>query len=90
MRDVVLGDVIAAARALRSVRPGLRRFVLTRMCREAASARRHYVLTRRSHRRWGDGSLMTAALRRRPVPEPPLSDPEYRACLILVLQALDC
>lgn len=88
MRRVFLGDALAAARALLGAPSSRRAWVLRRMIAEAQAADRYCQLTRRMHPLWGDGSLMSAALRRRSVPEPFLDDPEYRACVIDVLTEL--
>ncbi len=88
MRPVTINDAIAAARALLAQPPRRRDWVLWRMVAEATRAEAHRQAAGRPHPRWGDGTLMTAALRRRCRPEPQLNDPGYRACLIAVLEAL--
>ncbi len=87
-RPVTICDAIAAARALLAQPASRRDLVLWRMLREATRAEAHRQATGRSHARWGDGTLMTAALRRPCLPEPRLDDPDYRACLIAVLGVL--
>lgn len=88
MRPVLHGDVVAAARALYAL-PGEERIEgLGRLLRAADWAekfRRHH---RRAHPYWGDGSLMAAALAEDPPAEPSLSDPDYCACMALVLRTL--
>lgn len=88
MRPVMHGDVVAAARVLRSEIPETRPALLARLLRQTERADRFRKDTGRVHFLWGDGSLMTAALRRRPVPEPPLDDLDYCSCLAMVFEAL--
>ena len=78
MRPVRHEDVHAAARVLAGVAKPWRSWVLQRMFREATAACKCGAV---GHAIWGDGSLMTAALRRRPKPAPALSDIEYCKCL---------
>ncbi len=85
MQEFLLGDAIAAARALMLVPAPRRAWRLRRMLAEARAANAFRLAHGYSHPRWGDGSLMTAALRRGVPDEPPLSDPAYRQSLILVL-----
>lgn len=82
------GDALAAARALYPLPDRLHRFALTRMLAEAAAAEAHARATGRMHPRWGDGSLMAAALRRRCVREPLLTDPRWCRCVALVYGTL--
>lgn len=88
MRAPHLGDVVAAARALRAV-PGRQRAELLRvlMC-EAGAAQRHGRATGTNHPDFGDGSLMGAALRHPCVREPELGDRDYCRCLAMVLLAI--
>lgn len=88
MRGAHLGDVVAAARALRSVPELARAGLLARLFREADLAHRYGLQTGRNHRDHGDGSLMAAALRHPCVREPGLEDREYCRCLALVLLAV--
>lgn len=82
------GDVVSAARVLLSVHPGRREWVLMRMLREADMAEGHFRGRHRAHWLWGDGTLMSSALRRRPAREPRLSDQEYCRCLAMVYAEL--
>ena len=83
-----LGDASAVARVLRQT-PGHRRaWVHRRLLREADRAAVHLALTGRAHPIWGNGSLMAAALRRRPGSEPTLDDADFCLCLAIVLQHL--
>ncbi len=88
MRAPHLGDVVAAARALRAVPEVGRAGLLAALFREAGAAVRHGRATGVNHPRYGDGSLMAAALRHVCVPEPDLADRDYCRCLALVLLAL--
>ena len=88
MRQVLHGDVVAAARVLFAVPDAARAGLLARMLDEAHWADLYRKRTERAHPVWGDGSLMTAALRRAPPPEPTLSDRRYCSCLVQVLQAV--
>lgn len=87
MRNMLIGDALAAARALCRVAPERRLRRLFRMCWEADRANAYRLRTARMHPIWGDGSLMAAALRRKPVLAGSLDDPEFRTALILVLGA---
>jgi hypothetical protein len=89
MRQMLLGDVVAAARALLVVPSESRPMLLARLVREASFAEKHGRATGRNHPLHGDGSLMSAALRHPCVAEPPLDDKDYRLCLALVLTAMD-
>lgn len=87
MRPALHGDVAAAGRALLAVpapkRPGL----LAQMLREADFADAYRRKTGRAHPNCGGGSLMAVAMMRPRAPEPYLDDPDYAACLVLVLTA---
>jgi hypothetical protein len=84
MRTPLHGDVVAAARVLRVHRPEFRNWVLRRMLREADRANSRVRRGLPGHRIWGDGSLMTAALRRKPTAEPSLASRCYCESLALV------
>ncbi len=88
MRQILHGDVVAAARVLRAVPEAARPGLIARLLDEAHWADLYRKRTGRAHPVWGDGSLMTAALRRAPPPEPTLSDGRYCSCLVQVLQAV--
>ena len=88
MRDPLHCDAIAVARVLVGTRPERRKWVLMRLFREADLANGHFKRRNRAHPFWGDGSLMSAALSRRPAPEPALSQAEYCRCLSAAYQAL--
>lgn len=88
MRRVLHGDVTAAGRALLAAPPATRADLLDRLIAEADAAEAHRRATGRAHPRFGTGSLMAAAMSRPLAPEPFLDDPDYAACLALVLSAL--
>ncbi len=88
MRPPGHGDLIAAARVLRLRPVHLRRWCLLRLFAEADAADARGVAGRGMHPIWGDGSLMTAALRRGAVPDFGPTDPDYCRCLALVADAL--
>lgn len=88
MRPVMHGDVVAAARVLCALPSPRRGALVGRMLQEARWADRYRIAEGRVHPFWGDGSLMTAALNRRPGPEPQLTDRDYCACITSVLEAL--
>lgn len=85
MRKVLMGDVIAAARVLRGVPRGRRPAVLRGLLQAARRAEGHRKATGRAHPALGNGSLMAAAHRLKPDPEPFLDDIAYLEALILVL-----
>lgn len=88
MRRALHSDAVAAARVLLAVPPLWRRWVLSRLIREADLAHGRVKRGFPGHRLWGDGSLMAAALRRRPSAEPSLEDAEYCRCLSMVYAAI--
>lgn len=81
-------DAVAAARVLLRHRRERRPWVLHRMIAEAVTASDWRRRTGRVHPRWGDGSLMSAALRRPAANEPPLSDPAWCRLMAYVYLAL--
>lgn len=86
---VRLGDLTAAARVLRARPRRQWAWVAGRMLAEAAAGAWHLSRVGRPHPRYGDGSLMAAALRRRPAPAPVLAEARFRDALRAVLAALD-
>jgi len=82
------GDVVAAARVLFAQPSEQRQTLIGRLLREAGWADAYRRSVGRVHPIWGDGSLLTAALLRRPPPEPQLSDSDYCTCLAEVFDAL--
>ena len=88
MRPVLHGDVSAAACALLALAPCCRPRALAAMLAEADAADLFRKRTGRAHPRWGNGSLMAAALGHKRAPEPFLDQPDYAACMALVFEAL--
>jgi len=88
MRPVLHGDVSCAARALFAVPEAMRGLLCRRMIREADCADAHMRRTGRAHPLWGNGSLMSAARKRRLADEPGFDDPGYCQCFEMVLRAL--
>ncbi|MDJ1017899.1 MAG: hypothetical protein QNJ35_15430 [Paracoccaceae bacterium] len=80
--------MVAAARVLWASRRERRGWVLIRMFREADRAAGWRFRYGRPHPQWGDGTLASAALRRRPPPEPMLNDRAYCQCLVRVFGAV--
>lgn len=81
-------DVVAAARVLLRHPRQRWAWVLHRMLAEAVRADDWRRRTGRIHPRWGDGSLMSAALRRPTANEPPLADPAWCRLVAYVYLAL--
>jgi hypothetical protein len=88
MRQVLHGDVTAAARLLRAAPAAERAAAFARLVAEAELADRWRRRTGRAHPDYGDGTLMAAALAHRPGPEPFLTDAEYLDCLRVVIEGL--
>ncbi|MFD2739868.1 hypothetical protein ACFSUD_09830 [Sulfitobacter aestuarii] len=88
MRAVLHSDLIAAARALLLVPRDERPALCETMLREADWADRFTRRLGRMHPLWGNGTLLAAARRRDWADEPRVNQPDYCACLLLVLQAL--
>jgi len=88
MRQPRHEDVHAVARALLSVAEHRRTWVMRRIFREADLAMASIRNGASAHPKWGEGSLMSAALRRKPIAAPSLSDPEFCRCLAQVYQAI--
>lgn len=61
---------------------------MARVLDEARVAGHWIAKTKTCHPVWGDGTLMSAALRRGQSPHFPMSDPEYAACLADVARAV--
>ncbi len=88
MRAPTLVDAVAAARALRAVPEADRPALLRRLIREARQACRHVRSSGRAYPRFGDGSLIAAALGHPVAREPGLDDGDYCRCLAAVLLTL--
>lgn len=88
MRELLQGDVAAAARVLLALPEAARAPALKRMLAEAEIADRYRRHVGRAHWLYGDGSLRAAAMRHAMPAEPLLSDPDYLDCLARVIAAL--
>lgn len=88
MRTVSYSDLTVAARALLSVPPSERPKLCSRILCEADWADRYVRKLGRRHPAWGNGTVVAAANSRALAPERSVSDPEYRDCLMIVLQGL--
>lgn len=88
MRSILLGDIVALARALLAVPAGERPALARRTIAEAHMA--HHVFKRfgRPHATWGNGSLMARANGLPQRREPFADDPDYLAALREVIEAL--
>jgi hypothetical protein len=91
MRPVMIGDLLAAARALMPVPPPDRKLVWDQMISQTIAADKFRKRLGRNHPTWGDGSLMARALLDRAARHA-ISDtrtPDFRACLQTVICCLD-
>ena len=86
MRPLLWSDLRALARALLMVPKGARAALCAQVLREADAADRYVQRMGRDHPTWGNGTLLAAAARLPMAAEPALSDPDYCACCLLVLQ----
>lgn len=88
MRPVLPGDLSAAARALLPVPPAERRKLAARLLYEANAADCYRKRFGKAHARWGNGTLMAAAMMRPLGREPRLDDQDYLECQCVVFEAL--
>lgn len=88
MRQVLHGDIIAAARCLVEIPPSDRAAAISDMLYHAHTADKVTKRTGAPHKTWGNGSLMAAALPRPKHAEPSLSNLDYLAALHIILDAL--
>lgn len=88
MRQVFLGDVVAAARSVLEVPQHDRAAALVLMMYRAHCADKVMKRTQQPHACWGNGSLMAAATPKPTAAEPYLSDCDYLAAIRLVLSVL--
>jgi hypothetical protein len=88
MRPVLIGELVALARVLRAVAPACRMALARRVLTEARAADRHRRLRHKAHARFGDGTLMSAAMGYRQADESFASDPEFCHCLQVALAAI--
>lgn len=87
MRQVLIGDLMAAARVIVPLPAQDRRPVLRRLLAETHAAHLYAKRFGRPHRLWGNGSLMARAMAIQPEPVPPWGRP-LRAALAEVIAAL--
>ncbi|WP_204114638.1 hypothetical protein [Shimia biformata] len=88
MRLVLHGDLVAAARYLLPLPDPVRRSACRRLIDHAHAAHHFTRRTGRCHPLWGDGSLISAAMRHGLAAEPSLRDSDYCACLEMVLHEI--
>lgn len=88
MRPVLVGDMLAAARVLMALPREARDGAMAELLAEAELADRFRKRCGRAHPRFGNGSLMAAALVRAPGPEPFPADPPFLDALSRVAAAL--
>ena len=85
MRRLLLGDVIAAARALLVLPADQRKGLLDAMIHQADAAHRFFKRYSRPHPKWGNGSLMARANLLPQVAEPFASNIDYLQAIQLVI-----
>lgn len=88
MRQVMLGDVVAAARSLLEVPPSERAAAISLMIDRAHIADKIMKRIGLPHKDWGNGSLMAAALPKPTTSEPFLDDLDYLEAMKLSFAAL--
>lgn len=86
MRRLLIGDLMAGARAILPAPPPARAALADRLLAEAHAAHLYFKRYGRAHPRWGDGSLMTRALNHGAPDLPP--DRAYWQALELLLQRI--
>jgi len=88
MRSVSHGDICAAARVLLALPEADWPRQIATLLDEAHHADRYRKAFARYHPRLGTGTLMSAALARRPAPAPPVSETRHLQALAFVLEAV--
>ncbi len=88
MREITHGDIRAAARVLLGLPETGWPRLMREMLDEAHCADRYRKAFARHHPRLGNGTLMSAAFARSPVPEPPAADPRYLAAIAASIEAV--
>lgn len=88
MRALMMGDIVAAARALLAQPPDQRVGLLDRMIQQANAAHHYHKRLAKPHSSWGNGSLMARANVEAQVAEPFASDVDYLLVLQLVIGAI--
>ena len=86
MRPLLHGDLVAAGRALLAVPPACRQAHMSTLIIRSWAVDRYRKRYGKSHRDWGEGSLMSCARYYSQPPEPPLCDPNYAQALRCVSQ----
>ena len=89
MRRVLHGDLVQMGRMLLTCRTTEREATCRRAILQAHAADKYRKRFGRRHPGFGDGSLASWAMRFPRPPEPPLDDPDYAACLRLILDCLE-
>lgn len=88
MRSLLLGDMVAAARALLAIPDHKRRKTIVTMLDQAHAAHAFAKRLGRPHPSWGNGSLMGRAAGMPQIPEPFASETEYLGTLGIVVDAI--
>jgi hypothetical protein len=88
MRTLLLGDIIAAARALMAVPADCRGGLLETMFQQANAAHHYHKRLLKPHPCWGNGSLMARANAEAQVAEPFWSDLDSLGALQMVIGAI--
>ncbi|SEN03924.1 hypothetical protein SAMN05216227_1006133 [Pseudorhodobacter antarcticus] len=81
MRQILIGDVIAAARSVLNVPRDVRARRLVQLLDQALVADKVTKRTGRPHFAWGNGSLMAACPQRHHKDAPPLAEQAYLEAL---------
>jgi hypothetical protein len=85
MQTILLGDLVAAARAILMLPPLSRSAEMKKMLSQAHAAHVYVKRYACPHPKWGNGSLMARANIERQIAEPFAADVEYLAALALVI-----
>ena len=85
MQTLLLGDIIAAARAILAVPPLMQATVVETMLAQAHAAHLYLKRYARPHPRWGNGSLMARANCEVQISEPFAANIAYLSALALVI-----
>lgn len=88
MRTILIGDVVAAARAMLAIKPDARAALMESLMTEAHAAHLYYKCKNRPHPIWGNGSLMARANLCPQVAEPFWENADYLKALNSVIVGL--
>ncbi|PUB13120.1 DUF7742 family protein [Yoonia sediminilitoris] len=88
MRPVQFADIEIAARVLRRAPADRRASIIGQILQDADTADRYRKRLRRLHPQYGDGSLMSAALRHDKAPRPASCDALHLRCIAQIVQEL--